>query len=331
MFLLAAAAIIWGLAVLYTLKLNPEIHYYVQGAEIKDRWAERMAREHGPKILVYGGSSCAFSIDGERMLSRFGLPAVNYGRGASLGAALLTESVLGQARPGDTLIVALEPALLTAPLDPPAEGVQFSFAVHHPEWVMHPILGLGRASWFQALNALRPGGAHLFTLLGKFATRKPLMRYHLTDYRPSGFEQTAVRLTITGPAGHEPDLSADGSKLLRNLRAWCDAHQVRVAYSMPWSYTPPDQERAFQKLNIRLLLEISEFLPVLKDPALGANTNLDFYSDTVWHLNGPGSQLRTDRLAEEIKNWDTWTRETLRACDSELGRTGEPAAADKNR
>jgi hypothetical protein len=317
--LIAAAALSWTLGMLYSVKWNPEIHYYAQGAVIKDRWAEKMTREYGSKIVIFGGSSCAFSIDGERLLERFGLPAVNYGRAASMGAAVITESVLEQTHPGDTLIVSIEPSLLTTPTQLPAEGVQFSFAAHHPEWVTHPVLGVDRANWFEVANALRPGGAHLFTLLAKIVTHKPLMRYHLSDYRASGFEQTAVRLPIAGPAGHDPDLSASGIQLLGNLRTWCDQHHVRVAYSLPWSYTPPAVERLFQKSNAHLLLDISAIIPVLKDPNLGASTNLDFYADTVWHLTPAGSQLRTDCLGEEIKNWEIWPPEALRARESELG------------
>ena len=182
------------------------------------------------------------------------------------GPLFSTESVLAQARPGDTLIVALEPGLLTDPLDQLAEGVQFSFAAHHAEWVLHPVLGVSQMNWFEALNALRPGGAHSFTLLSKVAAHKPLLRYHASDYRPSGFEQTPVRVRPIVLAGHGADLSPDAGVLLRNLRAWCDQRHVRVAYSMPWSYATPDQARAFQRSNIRLLLEINQFIPILKDP-----------------------------------------------------------------
>ena len=91
-----------------------------------------MTREHGAKILIYGGSSCTFSVDGERLLEQFHLPVVNYGFGASLGPMVLTEAVMNQVRPGDTLIMAVEPGLLTSPFDPPATGIQFAFAEHHP-------------------------------------------------------------------------------------------------------------------------------------------------------------------------------------------------------
>ena len=316
--LLLTAIAAWLGCIFYTLRLNPELKYYVQGAAIKDRWAEKMTREHGPKVLVYGGSSCAFSIDGERMLDRFNLPTVNYGSAAGMGTAILTESVLGQVRPGDTLIAALEPGLLTEAFDPPALGVQFSFAVHHPEWVIHPVLPPASLNWFQALAALRPGGNHTFTLLGKIVSHKPLMRYQEKDYRPSGWEQTDVRMKIVGPPGHGPRLSNDARILLQALRDWSGRNNVRVAYSLPWGYTPPERESSFQRENADFLLQVNEFIPVLKDIHLGADTHIEHFADTVWHLNEAASGLRTDELGEQIKNWNIWTVEELRLRESQL-------------
>ena len=316
--LLLTAIITWIACIFYTLQLNPVLKYYVQGAVIKDQWAEKMTREHGAKVLIYGGSSCAFSIDGERMLNQFQLPTVNYGRAADLGAMILTESVLGHVRPGDTLIVALEPELLHEPLYPPAIGVQFSFAEHHTEWAIHPAINAVSLNWFQAFSALRPGGYHAFTLLAKIVCRKPLMRYQDSSYRPSGWEQTDVRVEITGPPGHVSGLSEDARVWLHGLRAWCDLHHVRVAFSLPWAYSPPEQERLFQKENADFLLQIAEFLPVLKDAHLGADTHIEHFADTVWHLNEAASDLRTDELGEQIKNWDIWTIEELRLRASQL-------------
>jgi hypothetical protein len=315
-FLLATAVAAWGLCIFISLKCNPLVRVYAQGMAIKDQWADKMTREHGAKALVYGGSSCAFSIDGERALERYHLPLVNYGNNAGYGAAILTETVLGRCHPGDTLIVALEPQLLADPVVMQPEGVQFCFMMHHPEWATHPVLGVARENWFEALSALRPGGYITFTFLTKIATHRPLTRYRLTDYHASGWEQTDVRLKIAGPANHDPHLSPTGQELLRNLRAWCDQRKVRVAYSLPWSYTPPEKEREFKLSNIDFLLQISHFMPVLKDPQLGANTNSDLYADTVWHLTTPGAQLRTDSLAEAITNWDVWTPEELRALEN---------------
>jgi hypothetical protein len=310
--LLLTAIVAWLGCIFYTVRLNPELKFYARAAAIKDQWAEKMTREHGPKVLIYGGSSCAFSINGEQMLDQFNLPTVNDGNAAGIGAAILSESVLGQVRPGDTLIVALEPGLLTEPLNPPALGIQFSFAVHHPEWVVHPVLHPASLNWFQALAALRPGGYHTVTLLGKIVSHKPLMRYQEKDLRPSGLWQTDVRVKITGPPGYGPRLSNDARTLLQALREWCGRHDVRLAYSLPWGYTPPEKIDSFQTENADFLLQVNEIMPVLKDTHLGAYTNSEHFADTAWHLTSTGSALRTDELGREIKNWDIWTAEELR-------------------
>jgi hypothetical protein len=316
--LLLTALTAWLVCVIYTFKISPDVSSHVQEAVIKARWADKMTREFGAKTVVYGGSSCTFSIDGERLLNRFHLPVVNYGFGADLGSMVLTESVMSHVCPGDTLIVALEPGLLTCPLDPPAMGIKFAFAEYHPEWVIHPVFSVPAQGWFHSLAALRPGSYNAFTFLGKIASRQPLMRYSKDDYNPSGYAHTPVRLKITGPPGHGPCLSADARVLLQNLRDWCRQRQVRIAYSLPWGYTPLAQKSTFQKSNLELLLQINEFIPVLKDPQLGADTELDHFADTAWHLTETSSPLRTDGFGLQIKNWDLWTDAELRRLASQL-------------
>jgi len=308
----------WMGCALYSVWLNPEVTHYVQGAAIKNRWADKMTQEYGRKNLVFGGSATEFSIDGERMLTIHGLPLVNYGRSAGIGPYVLTESVLESVRSGDTLIVSLEPGLLTEHLSQSSLGVQFSFAMHHPEWVVRPALGVGRINWFQAATLLRPGGYHSFTLIGKLLLHQPLYRYKLSDFRPSGWKQTAVNLPIADPVGPGPRLSPESLALLRRLRRSCNERSVRVAYALPWSHTPPEGLRGFQRQNAQFLLQMAEVLPVLKDPRLGADAESEHFSDTPLHSNVAGAALHTDELAREIKSWDMWSEEELRYLNSHL-------------
>jgi hypothetical protein len=110
--LLTLAVVGWLCCAAYTLYLNPSVRLWLGAAQIKQAWAQKMGREHKSKVLVFGGSSCAFSINGERMLEEHELPVVNMGLGAGFGARFLTRWAISEARPGDTLIVALEPDLL---------------------------------------------------------------------------------------------------------------------------------------------------------------------------------------------------------------------------
>ena len=84
--LLTVAVLAWASSAAYALYLNPEIAFFKHGARLKHAWAEKLNREYTRKVVVFGGSSCGVSIDGERMLDHHGLPTVNMGLGAGMGA-----------------------------------------------------------------------------------------------------------------------------------------------------------------------------------------------------------------------------------------------------
>src|SRR5205085_9635536 len=130
------------------------------------------------------------------------------------------ESGVSELRPGDTLIVAVEPVLLTVPFDQTSLGIQLSVAAHHPEWTRQPALGIGTTGWFQSLASLRPGGQHTITLLAKLFRGQRLYRYLASDYHASGWKQTDVRVPVEGPSWHHVRMSDDARRLFRNLADW---------------------------------------------------------------------------------------------------------------
>ena len=312
--LLGAAVAAWLLGAAYTLWLNPETRFNVFAGQLKQAWARKLTQEQGAKVVIFGGSSCTFSIDGERLQQKFGLPTVNMGLSAGLGAQLLTSWAMSETKPGDTLIMALEPDLLTVDnAEHSLSAIQFGYAMGAPQWLNRVELTDQRLGRVSGLLALRPGGFYAFTLLGKLARGAELYRYKPTDFHASGWQETAVRMPINGPPGNGPHLSADSRRLLSGLRAWGQENHVRLAYSLPWGYTPEPEVARAQQAEIPLLLEISEYLPVLKDPRLGAYAVLEHYADTNWHLIPEGAALRTDALGAQLQKWDVWTREELQA------------------
>jgi len=309
--LLTLAFVGWLGCAAYTLYLNPSVRLWLGAARIKQAWAEKMGREHKSKILVYGGSSCAFSINGERMLGAQGLPVINMGLGAGFGARFLTRWAISEARPGDTLIVALEPDLLGVDLADTTGAVQLSYALHQPG-LLRDLDGPSPLSLASQLLMLRPDGNHIVTLVAKIVGGKPLFRYRTEDINPSGWMQTAVRLPMDSPGPAQP-LSAQGRQLLKSLAWWCSQRNVRLAYSIPWEFTKPEDEVSFQKQNAAFLSQVAELMPVLKDTALGVCTNREYYADTGWHLTEQGSNLRSDSLGLQIKEWSTWRQRELQA------------------
>src|SRR5688572_19597514 len=124
--LICMALAAWFLGALYTLRVNPEIAFYRHGHAIKMKWAQKLESNYTNKIVVFGGSSCTTSIDGARMVELHRLPVVNLGLHGGMGARILTLYGLAHVRSGDTLIVALEPDLLTQPIVSEPLGAQFA-------------------------------------------------------------------------------------------------------------------------------------------------------------------------------------------------------------
>ena len=75
--------------------------------------------------------------------------------------------------------------------------------------------------------------------------------------------------------------------------------------------SPRMRATEYQRLNAGLALSIAEFLPVLRDPRLGAYTVREHFADTELHLTAEGAERRTDELADLVKHWRVWTIEEL--------------------
>ena len=150
--LLGVACIAWGVGAFYTMRVNPEVAFYRHGDQVKQDWSRKLEREQGAKIVVYGGSSCATTIDGERMLREHRLPVVNLGMHAGMGAKMLTYYALQDLRPGDTLIVSIEQGLLNTPIEIEPLGVQLAFATGNVKLLRDP----DRVDWLRCVPSRSP-------------------------------------------------------------------------------------------------------------------------------------------------------------------------------
>ena len=80
------------------------------------RWCYEITRQKqslanaisGPRILLVGGSSVHFGLSARLITEVTGKPAVNFGTHAALGPAYIFHVMKGVARPGDTVLLALE-------------------------------------------------------------------------------------------------------------------------------------------------------------------------------------------------------------------------------
>ncbi len=321
--LFLAAIVSWVAAAAFVFYLDPELALTKQVIERKRAWAGRCDARYAKKVVVYGGSSCAFSIDGERLEERYALPTVNMAAGAGLGAAMLTQLALPACREGDTLVVALEPALITRPATRLMSATHLAYALGERELLdfpgHHP--GLSRFTRLPAeLLNLRPDGSRTCALLGKLALRQRLYHYRIEEVEPSGYQWTDIRLPISAPAEQGLALSADARELLAFLQRHTAERHQPLRYSLPWTFCPADLAAQRRRLNVALIREIGELMPVLRDPALGVQTDTARFADSVYHLTREAARLRTDALGEQLTHDHVWTEASLAEAEAATSR-----------
>lgn len=307
--LLAVALVTLLACAAYSLRANPEVLFFRAGDLAKQAWHRELRRHHTNVVIIFGGSSCATSIDPRWLRDRHGLPVVNAGLGAGMGARVLTRYGLDLARPGDTLLVALEPGLLTSPVAFEPLGVQFALASGHGDILWRePCI-----HWPAFLLQLRPGGGHVFAMLGKLVTGQPRYRYPASEWSDAGQHRVGDRRDLLPPSLEPRSLSPDGRRLLAELRDTARQRGLRIAYVLPWEYCPPDRLAAHQRRNLAFLREVACLLPVLREPGQGSHTVTTDFADTGLHPTPEAARRRSDELAASLQAWNLWTPDSLAA------------------
>lgn len=307
--ILACAVAAYALAFGIAVTGNPEVKFWRAVDQRRDQeiTVVRQAKPAPPLLLFTGGSSCAFSIDPEIIEDTCGRPALNLGLPVAAGAKFLLHQALAKAQRGDTLVICLEPDLLTYPETFKPSTLSFALASLSGD----PSSAVGGSTFAESLslrdylNLSRPGPSHLSTLLAKSAAGKDLYRYTDNDLRYRGRIETSVL---------EPDLPRNGPKpadhilpaardLLITFRDAAERKGVHLAYAMPWMLTTESAAVANRANNRRILDTIDPILPVLDDGWLGVSTDPTHFSDSGLHLTAEGSRLRSTALAQALDLW----------------------------
>lgn len=303
----------WAAGAVYTLHFNVEMRLTRFMLERKVDWIERRLPPTN-RVLIFGGSSSSFSISPAYALER-GVPLGNLGMGAGIGAKILTRLALAQAQTGDTLIMALEPDLLSGSTAITLVGAQSAVVLGHSQWANDSDDPDPRAHGTLApyVWALRPGGSHVVTMLGKVIQRRPLYRYRAPDFFEDGQQQTEVRGEVAGFRGFPvPHLSEEGRAWVRATRAYCEAHRIRLVYALPWTLTDPTAEDSVRRLHAAFLADLAQEVEILRETTLGCVTRRDWFCDTQFHMTLEGSRIRTASLIEALKAGSGWSETELR-------------------
>jgi hypothetical protein len=308
--LLLSFCISWLASVLYLFALNAPVEKFARDTDEQDRWSQHFTADQGPRLVVTGGSSCTFSIDGEMATKRFHVPVINGGLEAGMGTygVLLFSSRLTE--PRDTLVLAIEPPLLLSPLDYTQDTLQFM--IRKFEWGL-----LAQAKevtgWAVPLDSLffspRPGLENVAALLGRVVTRTPF-RYENARIKPGGLMVTDIRNSLPED-GYNPGLSPVNRDALLHFLGWASHRGLRVVYSIPWYYVGKGRVNEQKRINARFLASLSKIMPVVREELFGVQTDPSLFADTNWHLTEQAAQVRTSELVTNVLAGDFWTADQL--------------------
>ncbi len=261
------------------------------------------------KIVVVGGSSVAFGLD-SRALERYtGMPVVNFGLYAALGTKLMLDLSDRGIKKGDIVVIAPE-------LDPQTLSMYFNSrtTLEAIDDDYRMMLDIGFDNWF-----------NLFGGMWSFAGRK-LELYKSTDPQILDPVYNSANLNEYGdvcleraenamaryydpntPVELTTDMLGDGfdefCKYLNKYIAKLKLKGAEVYFSycpineMALTESSTDESRAqlvrYLKENINC-----EFISELDDYILEAG----YFFDTNFHLNDAGVDVRTARLARDLRN-----------------------------
>jgi hypothetical protein len=295
----------------YVLKLSPEVDLYTYAAHKKIAYAKKLDEQGLAKIVLCGGSSCAFGVNTDAMQKRFDLPVVNFGMHAGMGAPVVVGLALKYTKPGDTLIVSLEPHLLFMSFDWPALGDQISYALKQPDLCEGGPLHLPRKGALGIFLTMRPGAQNMLLFLPREISHLGVI-YPKSSFSASGWQSFDGHVQPK-PSVIPTALSADGQTLLTKIVGYCRQNNIRVAYAMPWLYCDPAQMPHYQSMFSKYLYQVNRWMPVLRDPTLGIDTDPDDFGDGNNHLRPRGAARRGEQLARLIIQWNTWNPDELAA------------------
>ncbi len=265
-----------------------------------------MTQEYGNKVVFCGGSSCAHSVMGIRLLQQHGIPTVNMGLLAGYGASLLIQSGLGEIIQGDTLIIGVEPQVLAEPYEMLPCACKLGYTLGHPEWAYMP-WETPMAPYFGVALRCNTGWKSVMLLPDVLHFSKAVPLDSLSKMDASGWVSSSYRpREYLSSSFYSSHLSEDNKKLLQWVHKQCQQRGARVAYCLAWSLREPGDAAVIRKTNLSLLKEIAAIMPVLRDPRMGVCTDRSQFSDTYYHLNAEAAVQRTDELARLIKAWGVW-------------------------
>lgn len=255
---------------------------------------KRIREIKNPKVILAGGSSLAFGMDSQKLQNEFAVPVVNLGLHAGLGLDFIINELKTLIHKGDVVILSIEYFL--------GEGM---YDLQNFTQDIYP-----EASKFYTKNIVKDFKLHIEK------TRKNLNRLiqkqsvdtSSYEYSRRGFNQFGdyvSHLKQIPPNKLQNRVVFNysywkGIEILNNFFKYAQSRNVSVFFMYP-NYPKSEFEKnraAINQLHNDLLKNMQ--FEVLNTP-LDLVFEDSLFFDTIYHLNGKGRELRTDKTIAIIK------------------------------
>lgn len=284
--------------------------------DLNTRKQARAASIHEPKLLIVGGSGALFGINARRLEAELGVPTVNLGTHAVLQTAYILNLGRKAARPGDTVLLALEyelyengNAIMTKWTDPlfidfimardPAyfrnlpAGDQFTLAMKMSlDRLKRGIKDKRRAPDWPVFTEYSPYNPKS---VDEYGDMTGSTRTNIPSWAPAELRTSAAL------AGGLSKTRA-GLTEIREFIAWAKTNDVRVVATFPNLCAKPAYDSPKSQ---KVADEITAFFQSLGVPMVGNYREVllprsDFY-DTCYHLTEEAAAERTTQLTALLK------------------------------
>jgi hypothetical protein len=306
-----AAGLVLGVAVfleLIELQLGVPTNFSSWAHDISEKKQAIAEAIPGPRLLLVGGSSTTFGLSAQTIQQATGVKTVNMGTHAGWGPDYMLHWIEGIARPGDTVLLAIEYQLFVDPLG--MEGHDDYILARDPDYFRHlPLLEkidmATRVPWKRlqkGVNNRRHGetpprphppytnGASYIDAFGDETGNTQV------DVRNPLIMETVAPLMDGIPSSHTP-----GFDEVRKFIAWARAHNVKVLAT----FTTVEQRPAYDEPNAREAISmIRDFYASEDVPVIGTADEMMFPPDQFfelpYHLTHDAAIARTKLLLPEL-------------------------------
>lgn len=327
--LVLALAVILSAAFSWHAKRHWQVEsaFFSEAIRASERYAETLRADGQNPFIVFGGSTSRTSWIPSVLREEFGVPVVNFGLHAGFGPRVIAELAMREAQPGDTVVVAFEPAILARDeTATPTSGVDLFLHEEGLSFRCGRFFQLVPAHFVQYLQGNTR--YNLFMLMKHLRGMKPYRYVASENLHDDGWMEVLERRPLTfdpAPRTVRPiRLGAAGRDLLLSIRAECERRGCRAVYALPPRL---DGNPNAPAAHSSLILDILPILPVVRDPLLGCNPNPDEFADTPQHPIRPGALRATRSLGAALAGNDFWDVVSLKTGRAPPGDEATPPKA----